>query len=305
MSLIQSRIDRCRRGLRRQCRGQPSPRRRTARAGGEDRGGRLDGGAPAARVARQDVRARPDRSPARPGLAVPRGRAARRPRAVRRLDPGRRRGHRHRPRERRRVHDRRQRRHGEGRHLLPDHGQEAPARAGHRAREPAAVHLPGRFRRRVPAAPGRRVPRSRALRADLLQPGADVGARHPAARGGDGFVHRGRRLRAGHVRRGDHRARAGHDLPRRSAAGAGRHGRGRRRRDARRRRRARAAVGRGRSPRGQRRPCVVDGAPAGVASQPRRRPLAAGGGARATLRCRRSCTESCRATRAIRTTCAK
>ena len=32
-------------------------------------------------------------------------------------------------------------------------------------------------RRRVPAAPGRRLPRPRPLRADLLQPGPDVGAR--------------------------------------------------------------------------------------------------------------------------------
>ena len=100
--------------------------------------------------------------------------------------------------------------------------QEAPARAGDRAREPAAVRLPRRLRRRVPAAAGRRVPGPRALRPHLLQPGADVGARHSAARGGDGLVHGGRRLRAGDVRRGDHRARAGHDLPRRPAAGAGR-----------------------------------------------------------------------------------
>jgi 3-methylcrotonyl-CoA carboxylase beta subunit len=54
----------------------------------------------------------------------------------------------------REVRDRRQRRHGQGRHLLPDDGEEAPARAGDRAREPAAVRLPGRFRRRVPAAAG-------------------------------------------------------------------------------------------------------------------------------------------------------
>ena len=40
--------------------------------------------------------------------------------------------------------DRRQRRDGEGRHLLPDDGQEAPARAGDRAREPAALRLSGR-----------------------------------------------------------------------------------------------------------------------------------------------------------------
>ena len=57
----------------------------------------------------------------------------------------------------------------------PDHGQEAPARAAGRAREPAAVRLPGRLRRRVPAAAGRGLPRSRALRPHLLQPGAHVG----------------------------------------------------------------------------------------------------------------------------------
>ena len=45
-------------------------------------------------------------------------------------------------------------------------------------REPAAVHLPGRQRRREPAAPGGGVPRPRAFRPHLLQPGADVGARH-------------------------------------------------------------------------------------------------------------------------------
>ena len=38
--------------------------------------------------------------------------------------------HRHRPGQRARVRGRRQRRHRQGRHLLPDHGQEAPARAG-------------------------------------------------------------------------------------------------------------------------------------------------------------------------------
>ena len=37
-----------------------------------------------------------------------------------------------------------QRRDGEGRHLLSDDGQEAPARAGDRRGQPAAVHLSGR-----------------------------------------------------------------------------------------------------------------------------------------------------------------
>ncbi len=51
--------------------------------------------------------------------------------------PGRRHHHRHRPRRGPRMRDRRQRRHGEGRHLFPDDGEEAPARAGDRARRTA------------------------------------------------------------------------------------------------------------------------------------------------------------------------
>ena len=58
---------------------------------------------------------------------------------------------------------------------------------------------------------------------------------HPADRGGDGLVHRRRRLRAGDVRRDRDRAQPGHDLPRRPAAGEGRDRRGRHRRGARRR----------------------------------------------------------------------
>ena len=155
---------------------------------------------------------------------------------------------RHRPRRGRRVPDRLQRRHREGRHLLPDDGQEAPARAGDRAAEPAALHLPGRLRRRQPAEPGRGLPRPRPLRPHLLQPGQPVGAGHPADRGGDGLVHRRRRLRAGDERRDHHRQEPGHDLPRRPAAGEGRHRRGRQRRGPGRRRRAHAPVGRGRPP---------------------------------------------------------
>ena len=48
-------------------------------------------------------------------------------------------------------------------------------------------------------------------------------AQHPADRRGDGLVHRRRRLRAGDVRRSHHRARPGHHLPRRPAAGEGGH----------------------------------------------------------------------------------
>ena len=116
-------------------------------------------------------------------------------------------GHRHRHRADR-GHDMRrrgQRRDGQGRHVLPDDGQEASPCPGDRPREPPAVHLPGRQRRRVPAAPGRRVPRPRPLRADLLQPGPDVGGGHPAGRPGHGLVHRRRRLRPGDERRDRHR----------------------------------------------------------------------------------------------------
>ena len=122
--------------------------------------------------------ARARRRPARPGLALPRDRPARRLRHVRAA------------RRRRagmiagigrvagqRMHGRRQRRDGEGRHLLPDDGEEAPARAGDRAAEPPALHLPRRFRRRLPAAARTRSSRPRALRPDLLQPGQHERAR--------------------------------------------------------------------------------------------------------------------------------
>ena len=56
---------------------------------------------------------------------------------VRGRGAGRRHRHRHRADPRLAVRDRRQRRHGEGRHLLPDDGEEAPARPGDRAGEPA------------------------------------------------------------------------------------------------------------------------------------------------------------------------
>ena len=69
------------------------------------------------------------------------------------------------------VHDRRQRRHGEGRNLLSADGEEASARAGNRRAEPSALHLSGRFRRRLPAATGRGISRPRSFRAHLLQSG--------------------------------------------------------------------------------------------------------------------------------------
>ena len=142
---------------------------------------------------------------------------------------------RRRPRRGPRGDGRRQRRHGEGRHLLSAHREEASARAGDRAAEQSALHLPRRFRRRQPAQPGRGVPRPRAFRPHLLQPGQYERGRHPADRLRDGLVHGGRRLCAGDVGRDDHGEEPGDDLPRRPAAGEGGDRRGGERRRARRR----------------------------------------------------------------------
>jgi hypothetical protein len=70
-----------------------------------------------------------------------------------------------------------------------------------RARHRAQNRLPStcRFRRRLPAAPGRGLSRSRSLRPDLLQPGAHVGRADSAGGRRPGIVHRRRRLRAGDV----------------------------------------------------------------------------------------------------------
>ena len=74
-----------------------------------------------------------------------------------------------------------------------------------------------------------------------------VRARHSADRRGDGLLHRRRRLCAGDVGRDHHREEAGHDLPRRAAAGEGRDRRGGVGGGPRRRRRACAQVRRRRS----------------------------------------------------------
>ena len=123
----------------------------------EDLRGRLESGADrrwrvrdrASPRARQAARARTDRRAPRPRCGVPRVFAARRDGSVRRRGAvG---GHRHRYRSdpRPTLCDRGERRDGEGRHVLPGHGEEAPARAGDRDGEPSAVHLPGRLGRRV------------------------------------------------------------------------------------------------------------------------------------------------------------
>ena len=205
---------------------------------------------------------------------------------------------------------RRQRRDGQGRHLLPDHGQEAPPRADHRRREPPAVHLPGRLRRRLPADAGRGVPRQGALRPDLLQPGEHVRPRDPAAGRRHGLLHGRRRLRPGDVRRDRDRPQPGHDLPRRPAAGEGRDRRGRHGRGARRRRRPRPHLRRRRPPRRGRRPRAPDPArrsSATLPEAPTRRSIATtpASTSRSRTSRRSRSTTWCRPAPGRRTTCAR
>ena len=151
------------------------------------------------------------------------------------------------------------------------------------------------------------LPRPRALRAHLLQHGADVGRGNPAGRGGDGIVHGGRRLRAGDVRREYHRARAGHDFPRRPAAGARGHRRGSHRRGTGRRRRAHAAQRRERSSGRRRRARARDRALDLREPRPSHRPrirAAAGRSPRIRITTRARSTAWSRATRGGPTKCA-
>ena len=213
--------------LQGQCGGNARPHRRPERQARPDRPGRRRRRARQAHGAWQAAAARPRGDAAGPRHTLPRTGASRRAEPVRQRRAGRRRGGRHRPRVGRGMRHRLQRRDREGRHLLPHHRQEAPARAGDRAAEPPALHLPGGQRRRQPAQPGRGLPRPRPLRPHLLQPGQPVGAGHPADRGRHGLLHGRRRLRAGDERRDHHRQEPGHHLPGRPAAGEGRDGRGR------------------------------------------------------------------------------
>ena len=153
--------------------------------------------------------------------------------------------------ERHRRRHRRQRRDGEGWHLLPDDRQEASARPGGRAPEPTAVHLPGRLGRRVPAAAGRRFPGREHFGRIFYNQARMSCAGHPAGRTRHGLKHRGRRVRPGDERRDGHRPRHGHDLPGRPATGEGRDRRGRDRGGSWRRERPRAHQWR-RRPRGAR-----------------------------------------------------
>ncbi|CAA9494816.1 MAG: Methylcrotonyl-CoA carboxylase carboxyl transferase subunit, partial [uncultured Solirubrobacteraceae bacterium] len=233
-------------GVRRQRGGAPRARRGPQQAARARPRRRRRARPRAPRGARQAAAARARRAAARRRGAVARALAAGGARALRRRRAGRGHDRRRRPRRRARVRHRGQRRHGQGRRVLPDDREEAPARAGDRAAQPPALHLPRRLGRRLPAPAGRDLSRPRALRPDLLQPGQSVGRRDRPDRGGHGLLHGRRRVRPGDERRDGHRPQPGHDLPRRAAAREGRDGGGGQRRGARRRRPAQPPLGRGR-----------------------------------------------------------
>ena len=129
---------------------------------------------------------------------------------------------RHRRRHRRRParDGHRQRRHGEGRRVLPDDLQEGAPGPADRPREPPAARLPRRFRRRVPAAAGRGVPGRGRLRPHLPQQRGHLRGRHPAVRRDHGQLRRRRRLPAGAVRQAAD-DRGERPVPRRPGAGEG------------------------------------------------------------------------------------
>ena len=105
-----------------------------------------------------------------------------------------------RPRVRARRRHRRERCDGEGRHLLPGHGEEAPESAADRAGESPAVLVSRRFGWSVSPAAGRCLSGPRAFRPHFLQSGAAFSRAHSTSGGGDGIVHGRRRVRAGDVR---------------------------------------------------------------------------------------------------------
>ena len=104
--------------------------------------------------------------------------------------------------------------------FFPDDREEGHPRAEHRHRKPHSDDLPGRLRRRVPAAAGRCLPRYRRFRPRLPQQRGDVGHGHSADRRHHGHVRRRWRVSAAHVRShpDDRRQRA---VSRRPGAGAG------------------------------------------------------------------------------------
>ena len=238
METIASRVDATSTAYRREPGGPTGAGRRAEGTARHRRAGRAGEVPGTPRGARQAPAARAHRPAARRRQPLPGDRPAGRGRHVRRRLARCRRHCRDRAGARPPGAGHFQRRHGQGRHLLSDDGEEAPPGAGNRAGEPAALHLPRGLRRRVPAQAGRGLPGQGTLRPDLLQPGKDVRGEDPADRLRDGLLHRRRRVRSGDERRDRDCPQPGHHLPGRPAAGEGRDRRDRHGGGTRRRRRA-------------------------------------------------------------------
>ena len=155
---------------------------------------------------------------------------------------------------------------------FPAHGEEASARAGDRAREPAALHLSGRFRRRQPAAPGPRSSPTAIISAasSTTRPTCPPPA-SPQIAVVMGSCTAGGAYVPAMSDETHHRAQPGHHFSRRPAAGEGRDRRGGERGRARRRRRPYAPLRRRRLLCRRRRPCAGDVPPHRRPSQRRRR----------------------------------
>ena len=219
-------------GVPREPRPHGRAHRRPPAAHGRGAGGWRGRGGKAPPRPGQAARSRPHRAPSGFRHALPRDRRPGRPRHVRRGCALRGARHRHRPREGTRGHGGGERRHREGRHLLPAHGQEAPAGPGDRPGEPAALRLPRGLGWGLPASPGRGLPRPRPFRPHLLQRSADERPGHPPDQRGPRLVHGRGSLRPRDERRSGDREGPRDHLPGRSAPREGGHRRGGHRRRA-------------------------------------------------------------------------
>ena len=167
-----------------------------------------------------------------------------------------------------------QRCHREGRHLLPDDGEEASCgrRRSREANRLPCIYLVDSGGAFLPLQDEVFPDRDHFGRIFYNQANMS-GERHPADRRGHGLVHGGRRLRAGDVRRDHHRQEPGHDLSRRPAAREGRDRRGGQRRGPRRRRCAHPSLRCRRPFRGERQPRPVPRAPGSSSNLARTKPI--------------------------------
>ena len=306
MPIIESQVDRNGDDYKQQPREDARRHRRVPRRRGE-RAGDVGEVARPLRQAQAAHAARAHRPAARPRRAVPRIDAARGlPHARRqgRIERRRRLGRGHRLCRGRALRgDGLQLRH-QGRHRGAVRPAQGPAHPAGRDGEQAAGREPGRIGRRQPSVPGRDL---RAGRPRLRQPGAHVGARHPAGHRRARLVDRGRRLSARPLRLRHHGAQPGQGVPGRPAAAEGRDRRDRHRRGAGRRRDARHRLGRRRMDGRERCRRAAHGARGHRQVALERQAAAAAGQSRSRSRSTTSTSSavSCRPRTRIPTTCAR